>query len=128
MKFFQLFTEKPNIVFIETLLACFGLEDLDEKKEFCKEDLHELKTVDKIENLIPELIIYYLPCKSNIYLNNITPKRCITILAQFLKLYDYKLCRKERILNRKKYIYYNIVNNKFNNLHILNQNTELSFL
>ena len=127
MKLFQLFTEKPNMTFMITILECFGLESLDEKKEFCKEDLIESNTVERIENLIPELIIYYLPCKSHIYLNNITPKRCITILSQFLKLFDHKLSRKERIVNRKKYIYYNIVNNKFTNLHISNTNTELSF-
>lgn len=128
MKLFQLFTEKPTIEFMNAFLNCFGIEDIDEKKEFCKEDLIELKTVENIENMIPELIIYYLPCKSRIYLNNITPKRCITILSQFIKLFNYKLSRKERIVNRRKYIYYTIVNNKFTNLHISNINTELTFV
>jgi len=128
MKLFQLFSEKPSLEFMNNMLTFFGSNGLDDKKEFCKEDLIELKTVDKMENFIPDLIIYYLPCKSHIYLNNITPKRCITILSQFLKLFDYKLCRKERIVNRKKYIYYNVINNKFNSMHITNTSTELSFM
>ena len=110
MKYFQLFTEKPTIDFIN-----------------CKDDLKDINTVDKIEELIPEMILYYLPCKSQIYLKDITIKRSITILSQFLKLYDYKLCRKERIINRKKFIYYNIINNKYNNLHISKQNAEVDF-
>lgn len=128
MKLFQLFTEKPPIEFMNVMLTFFGLNGLEDKKEFCKEDLLELNTVERMENFIPDLIIYYLPCKSHIYLNNITPKRCITILSQFLKLFDHKLCRKERIVNRKKYIYYNVINNKFNQMHITNTNTELSFM
>ncbi len=127
MKYFQLFTEKPNIDFINVLLSCFGIDSLDNKKEFCKDDLKDINTIDKIEELIPEMILYYLPCKSQIYLKDITIKRSITILSQFLKLYDYKLCRKERIINRKKLIYYNIINNKYNNLHISKQNTEVDF-
>ena len=127
MKLFQLFTEKPKEEFIITILECFGMDGMDDRKEFCKEDLNTLNTVDKITNLIPSLNMYYLPCKGNIYLNNITPKRCITILSQFLKLFEYKLCRKERIINSKKYIYYKIINNKFTNLHISNMKSEISF-
>jgi hypothetical protein len=127
MKYFQLFSDKPNIEFLEILLECYGLHGLDEKKEFTKVDLVNLDTVNKIIELIPELVLYYLPCKSLIYLNNITEKRTITILSQFLKLYDYKLSRKERIHQKKKSICYNVMNNKFANLHISNSPQELFF-
>ena len=63
-------------------------------KEFCKDDLKDINTVDKIEELIPEMILYYLPCKSQIYLKDITIKRIHNSFT-ILKLYDYKLCRKE---------------------------------
>ena len=118
MKYFQLFTEKPSIEFITSLLRCYGIQSLDDNKEFCKEDLTDFGTIDKLEELIPEMILYYLPCKSQIYLKDITVKRSITILTQFLRLFEHKLVRKERIINRKKHIYYNIISNKFNNIHI----------
>jgi hypothetical protein len=110
-----------------SLLNCFGLQSLENTKEFCKDDMIEIKTIDKIEELIPDMILYYLPCKSKIYLKDITIKRCVTILSQFLRMYDYKLVRKERIVNRKKLIYYNIVSNRFNQLHISLENTEIDF-
>jgi len=127
MKHFQLFTDKPDYAFLIVLLNCFGIDSPEDKKEFCKEDLSDRKIVEQIENIIPDLIMYYLPCKSAIYLNDINIKRCITILTQFLKLFEYKLCRKERIIQRKKYIYYHIVSSKFNNLHISKESTEISF-
>lgn len=127
MKYFQLFTDRPNIDFMTSLLNCYGLESMDDSKEFCKEDLVELDTIKKIEELIPEMIIYYLPCKSQIYLKDISIKRCVTILAQFLKLYDYKLNRKEKIVNRKKLIYYNVINTKFCQIHISQEKAEVNF-
>ena len=127
MKYFQLFTEKPSLEFITSLLRCYGIQSLDDNKEFCKEDLTDFGTIDKLEELIPEMILYYLPCKSQIYLKDITVKRSITILTQFLRLFEHKLVRKERIINRKKHIYYNIISNKFNNIHISTESTEVDF-
>ena len=42
MKYFQLFTEKPNMDFMNSLLSCFGIDSLDDKKEFCKDDLKDI--------------------------------------------------------------------------------------
>jgi len=128
MKYFQLFCDKPSKDFMEELLKCFNIEKLDENKEFCKNDLVEFKTVDKIYDILPDLIMYYLPCKAKIYLNDINEKRAITILCQFLKLFDHRLSRKERIINKKKIIYYKILNVEDSRLHINNLNNyELMF-
>ena len=32
MKYFQLFTEKPTIDFINSLLSCFGINSLNDKR------------------------------------------------------------------------------------------------
>lgn len=122
MKYFQLFCERPSIEFMEEFLKCFNMEGLDENKEFCKNDLVEVRTVEKIYEMLPELILYYLPCKAKIYLNDINEKRAITILCQFLKLFDYRLCRKERIISKKKIIYYKIQKLEDSRLHISNFN------
>ena len=83
MKYLQLFCDLPSEQFVIHLLKCYGVQSLNDSHEFNKGDLVELKTVDKLNDLIPELILYYLPCKAKIYLNDITEKRAVTILSQF---------------------------------------------
>jgi hypothetical protein len=122
MKYFQLFCDRPSLELMEEFLRCFNINGIDESKEFCKNDLVEANTVEKIYDMLPELIMYYLPCKAKIYLNDINEKRAITILCQFLKLFEYRLCRKERIINRKKTIYYRIQKLEDSRLHISNFN------
>ena len=127
MKYFQLFCDKPTEDFMIILLQCYGLNGLSDIKEFSKGDLIENNTVSKIEDLIPELVLYYLPCKSIVYLNRINEKRCITILSQFLKLFNYKLGRKERVVNKKKLIYYHIIHNDNFAFHVHNNTCNLDF-
>ena len=122
MKYLQLFCDLPSEEFLLQLLKCYGVQSLNDTHEFNKGDLIELSTVDKLNDLIPELILYYLPCKAKIYLNDITEKRAITILAQFLKLFDYKLLREEKIINKKKIILYRIQKVEDSKLHIFRNN------
>ena len=72
MKFLQLFCDLPSEDVFSELLKCYGLNSLSDTKEFHKGDLIENNTVNKLYDLLPELILYYLPCKANIYLNDIT--------------------------------------------------------
>ena len=129
MKLLQLFCEMPTEEFMIQLLNCYGVQNLSDQHDFTKNDLMELKTVDKLNDLIPELIMYYLPCKGKIYLNDINEKRSITILAQFLKLFDYSLMREEKIINKKKIIFYHIQKLEDSKLHILRNinNYEINF-
>jgi hypothetical protein len=119
MKFLQLFCDLPSDDVFNDLLRCYGLMSLSDTKEFHKGDLIENNTVDKLYELLPELILYYLPCKANIYLNDITEKRAITILSQNLKLFDHRLSRDERIVNKKKIIFYKIQRIEDTKIHIL---------
>jgi len=102
----QLFRVKPDIEFINKLLKCFGLENINDKNSFTKDKMMSIKTVEKLTNLIPELVIYYLPCKYNQFLRELNEKKCITILKQNIKLYDYKIKKKEYVINKVKIIYY----------------------
>ena len=108
MKYLQLFCEVPSEKFMTEFLKAYGIQSMSDTHEFSKGDLVELGTVDKLVDMIPELIMYYLPCKARIYLNEITEKRAITILSQFLKLFKYRLLRGERIVNKRKIIFYRI--------------------
>jgi hypothetical protein len=127
MKLNQLFYEIPPIEIIEKLMSAFGLSNINDTKEFNKNDLISNHTASKIIELIPDLALYYLPCKANIYLTNITEKRSITILSQHLRLYDYRLSRDERIIDGKKDIFYRVQQTKDTKLQINNENNSVSF-
>ena len=127
MKLNQLFYEIPSIETLSHLLKCFGLRSLHDSREFCKTDLVELKTVSELVEIIPELALFYLPCKANIYLNDITEKRAVTILSQNLKLFEYRLLRDERIVNQKKIIYYKLQKMEDTKIQISNNNVEVDF-
>jgi hypothetical protein len=127
MKLNQLFYEIPSIETLSQLLKCFGLRSLHDSREFCKTDLVELKTVSELVEIIPELALFYLPCKANIYLNDITEKRAVTILSQNLKLFEYRLLRDERIVNQKKVIYYKLQKMEDTKIQISNNNVEVDF-
>ena len=90
------------------LFACYGILGFEDNNEFSRKDLEARKSVKKLQELIPELIMYYVPCKAKVYLNNINEKRSITILSQFLRMYGYELYRKERILDKKKCVMYRL--------------------
>ena len=121
MKLNQLFYDIPPIEVINKVLSAFGLSSMSDSKEFNKNDLINNDTVAKIVELIPDLALYYLPCKANIYLTDITIKRTITILSQHLRLYEYRLSRDERIVDGKKDIFYRIIKEKDTKIQIQNE-------
>ena len=116
----QLFKQVPDLEFLNKLLNCFGLQDLEDKSEFTKDNLIKINTIDKINNLLPELVIYYLPCKYNYFLKNLTINKCITILKQVLRLFDYQIKKREHVINKIKIIYYFLKKNLGSNILIEN--------
>ena len=91
---YQLFQQMPDEKFLLKLLICYDITDINDNKEFSKCDLIDLQIINRIEDLIPELVLYYLPCKYEMFLNNITINKCITILRQVLRLFNYHLKKK----------------------------------
>ena len=104
----QLFRRNPDRYIINDLMEIFNIKSLDDEDfYFTKQDLTNLKTIDKMNNIKEKLQIYYLPCKAKVYLNNLNEKKCITILRQFLKYINYNLKLKEKyIKGTKNYLYY----------------------
>ena len=123
-KKFQLFQEIPELEFVLKIINCFNLKDLNDKNKFTKKDLVDFKTKEKIEDLLPELVIYYLPCKYEMFLNNLNIQKCITILRQMLRIFNYSLTKKENVINKKKIIYYSIQKNITKNIQIHNNPTK----
>ena len=126
---YQLFQQMPDEKFLLKLLICYDITDINDNKEFSKCDLIDLQIINRIEDLIPELVLYYLPCKYEMFLNNITINKCITILRQVLRLFNYHLKKREHVHNKKKSIYYRIEKKDDKNIKIENDTNKciLSF-
>jgi hypothetical protein len=110
----QLFINKPpiDILFELCLFFRIDLNNLEKKNTFTKQDLIDINFKEHYTQIINMLDDYYLNCKKNIYFTNINDKKCITILRQILKLYNYSLKSIEKYYNSKKYIMYSIIYNK----------------
>lgn len=112
MKINQLFNRKVDTEVLLKLLHCFGLNDLNDKRTFCKYDIIQNNTVFKLNSMRSILETYYLPCKAKVYLEDIDEKRAITILKQILRLHGYYLNSKEKNFNNRKIIFYQLINEK----------------
>jgi hypothetical protein len=105
----QLFKQKPSIEVVIELLNLYGIDGLDDDKQFNRNNLINLCLIDNLNNFKSKLIEYYLPCKRKVYLEDLTIKKSITILRQILKLYDYVVKSNERWIKGEKIIVYQIL-------------------
>jgi hypothetical protein len=90
------------------LLKCFGITSLTDQRSFCKGDLVELDTVNKMKELKDVLEEAYIPCKGRVYLEDMSEKRSITVLKQILRVHGYYLLSSERNFDNKKVIFYSL--------------------
>lgn len=105
----QLFKCVPNREFTLQLLMLYGIKDFTDTHYFTKLDLESLDIVNKLNKIKDKLDEYYIPCKSKTYLNEITLKRSVVILRQFLKCHDYNIHSKEKFIKGIKYTTYRVV-------------------
>jgi len=107
----QLFKINPDLTIINLLLEIFGLDDLEDTRYFTKQNMIESNIVTKINENLNTIKDYYLPCKSKIYLSNITEKKCITIFRQFIKSFHYKCIGIEKSVDGTKLMTYRLIYN-----------------
>jgi hypothetical protein len=108
----QLFIHKPPIELLNKLIRAFGLNDINDTKEFTQLDMDINNTIATFHTLEKELGDCYIPCKRKEYtdnIKNIIYKEAITIFRQFLKAHNYDLYSKERFIKGIKYLVYKIV-------------------
>ena len=105
----QNFKKKPDLKIIQPILETFGLDNLEDDRFFTKEHMKEIKTIENMIDLYENLEEYYLPCKSKIYLKDLTEKKCITILRQFVKNYNYKVIGIEKSIKGNKQTTYRLM-------------------
>ncbi len=109
MVFNQLFVEKPSMEIVNKIIKIFGLNDINDSKEFSFIDMDKYNTLANLRGIENELKECYLPCKQKIYLNEINYKSAITIFRQFLKSQNYDLKAREKYINTKKCLKYKII-------------------
>ena len=108
----QLFIHKPPIELLNKLIRAFGLNDINDTKEFTQLDMDINNTIATFHTLEKELGDCYIPCKRKEYtdnIKNIIYKEAITIFRQFLKAHNYDLYSKEKFIKGIKYLVYKIV-------------------
>ena len=105
----QLFKNMPDRSFVIELINLYGIEDFDDDKYFTKKTLETLNTIQNLNDIKDKLNEYYIECKSKTYLTDITLKRCIVILRQFLRCHGYTLFSKEKFVKGEKQTIYKIV-------------------
>ena len=114
----QLFKNYPTEEFVIGLLNIYGIQDFSDNHYFTKDDLENLNTIEKLNELKDTLSSYYIPCKAKIYINDINNhKKAITILRQFLKTQNYTLLSKEKYIKGNKHNTYTVISIT-NNLNI----------
>lgn len=104
----QLFRKQPSREHIQPILEMYGLSGLDDTKSFTKKELISIETVNNINQHKGLLEEIYLPCKAKIYLKDLNEKKCITILRQLLRLFNYSLKSIEKYIQSEKMIEYTI--------------------
>ena len=107
----QLFVKKPAIELINKLIKAFGLNDINDTREFSQLDIEKNNTLELLKGFENELLECYIPCKQKKYINdiqNITHKNAINIFRQFLKSHNFDLYSKEKFIKGTKYSVYKI--------------------
>ena len=107
----QLFKINPDLTIVNLLLEIFGLEDLEDTRYFTKQNMIDSHIVDKVNDNMNMITEYYLPCKSKIYLSDLTEKKCITLFRQFIKPFHYKCIGIEKSVDGSKMMTYRLIYN-----------------
>ena len=104
----QLFRKKPTFEFVAKVAALYNIKEFKESQKFTLSNLENMKTVEKLNEIMPELKEHYINCKAKKYLENLDPKRAVTVLRQLLKSIEYNLVSKEKYANGCKFLEYRV--------------------
>jgi hypothetical protein len=105
----QLFKKDPTIDILNKVLGTIGLTEFKEEYNFRKKDLITYGSVEKMKLINKDLLQFYYPCKAKLYLDDIDESKCITIIRQFLRFFEYNLVSREKYNNGEKFIVYSLV-------------------
>ena len=96
-----MFAYIPPVDLVTHVLKTLRIDDM---RWFSKDEL----SLETLEDWLPLVEPYYLPCKASRYLDSITKNRIITVLRHLLKATDGELKYQERVINGKKITVYQV--------------------
>jgi len=109
----KLFRKEPSKEFIGYILREMGLLGFHDLRWFSRDEIK----LDRLEDWLPEIESYYLPCKAERFIHTWSDKSIITILRHVLHLHGYTLEKEERLYKNVKQMLYQI--QPINSLHDL---------
>jgi len=101
-----MFRKAPPLEIVEQVLRSLKLGAITDKRWFSKEEL----CMDSLDEWLPLLEPYYLPCKAQRYLEReMSRSRVITVLRHILKANTIELKVQERMVNGHKTTLYQVL-------------------
>jgi len=110
----RIFRRAPPKELVEDILRHCGLkEGFADIRWFSREEL----VLATLEEWLPLIEPYYVPCKARRFLDNFNSGRCVTVLRHCLRCYEYDLQTHECVYKSQKQTLYQI--QPTNSLHDL---------
>ena len=101
----SLFREKPPLELVNIVLKSMGFESgIIDTRPFTKDDLRE----ENMDEWLPELEAYYIPCKARRFLDSLTRDKFVTIIRHILSVHNFDLRTQERVICGLKKTQYRI--------------------
>jgi hypothetical protein len=101
----EMFRTIPPLDLVEQVLRSLKLSGLSDKRWFSKDEL----PMDSLEEWLPSVEPYYLPCKAQRYLHrDLSAHGVITVLRHLLKVHDIELKTQEKMINGRKTTLYQV--------------------
>lgn len=105
----QIFQKLPPVSLCKNIIHSYGFDNLANSSWISREDsVRELHYYSFLELIETQLRSYYLPCKQVRFLDNMTPKKSITIIRHLCKVLNLRLTSKEKYTGVRKHIFYKI--------------------
>lgn len=100
----KVFRRPPPKELVESILAYLGFRGLNDLRWFSREELR----MGTLDEWLPELEAYYLPCKAKRFLYTWTDSSIITVMRHILHAHDYTVKTEERLYMGAKTTLYQI--------------------
>jgi hypothetical protein len=101
----EMFRTPPPLELVDQVLRSLKLSGVYDKRWFSKDEL----PMDSLDEWLPSVEPYYLPCKAQRYLHrDLTPNCVITILRHLLKANSIELKTQEKMINGRKTTLYQV--------------------
>jgi hypothetical protein len=100
----RLFRKIPPEELVNEILEHLNLQGLQERRWFTRDEL----SLEAVDEWLPILEPYYIPCKAKRFLANMTHARLTTIIRHILHPLGYDLRTQERMYKTQKTTMYQI--------------------